>query len=170
MEIEIRETKDLQDIRLRNDPFPVFQKAILTLNDGKWGISFEDIPPFAMRFPDEEYPFEPKECLYLAAYESKACIGLAIAKKEEGNYLYLHDLKVKEQFRKQGVASLLLEETIAQAKKLGYHGLSTIAQDNNAAAIRFYLKMGFLIGGYDNHTYHGTLQEGKGDLYLYLDF
>ncbi len=56
---------------------------------------------------------------------------------------------------------------IAQSK--GYQGIHTIAQDNNLIACQFYQKVGFEIGGLDTRVYKGTAQEGKADIYFYLD-
>ena len=36
-------------------------------------------------------------------------------------------------------------------------------------ACLFYLKNGFRIGGFDTEVYQGTRQEGKADIYFYLD-
>ena len=51
----------------------------------------------------------------------------------------------------------------------GYHGIYTIGQDNNLSADLFYLKNGFEIGGFNTQVYKGTKQEGKSDIYFYLD-
>lgn len=40
---------------------------------------------------------------------------------------------------------------------------------NNLAACLFYIKCGFAIGGLDTNVYKGTKQEGKADIYFYLD-
>ena len=58
---------------------------------------------------------------------------------------------------------------MAEARKRGYIGLFTQAQDNNLNACLFYLKTGFTIGGFDNRVYRGTKQEGKADIIFYRD-
>lgn len=85
-------------------------------------------------------------------------------------YMYLYDLKVNSRYRRMGVARALIEKAKAIAKDNGYGGIYTQAQDNNLGACLFYLKTGFVIGGFDTHVYRGTPQEGKKDIYFYLDF
>ena len=55
------------------------------------------------------------------------------------------------------------------AADLGYRGVWVVAQDNNLAACRFYLKNGFVLGGLDTQVYRGTAQEGKADVHFYKE-
>ena len=68
-----------------------------------------------------------------------------------------------------GVGASLIECAKAEAIKKGYRGIYTIVQDNNVGAFLFYIKAGFAIGGFDNLVYRHGKQEGKGDIYLYLE-
>ena len=81
--------------------------------------------------------------------------------------MYLFDLKVNSAARGKGVGKLLIDAGMKAAKARGYIGLYTHAQDNNLNACMFYLKAGFEIGGFDNHVYNGTSQEGKADIIFY---
>jgi hypothetical protein len=45
----------------------------------------------------------------------------------------------------------------------------TIGQDNNLSACLFYIKSGFVIGGFNTHVYGGTNQANKSNIYFYLD-
>ena len=124
-----------------------------------------------MTFPEEHYCFEERaeRRIFVGAYEGETCVGLALWEREWHRYLYLSDLKVSRACRGRGVASALIEEGKRLAGALGLRGLYTIAQDNNLAACRFYLKCGFEIGGFNSHVYRGTAQEGKADIYFYLE-
>lgn len=51
----------------------------------------------------------------------------------------------------------------------GLNGLYTVGQDNNLSACLLYLKEGFVIGGFDDHVYLGTSQQGKANIIYYLD-
>ncbi len=105
----------------------------------------------------------------MGAYDGGACIGLAVLKDAWFNYMYLDDLKISGRYRGKGAAKALVEKAKEVALARGYRGIYTIGQDNNLSACKFYLKTGFQIGGFDNHVYKGTSQEGKADIIFYLD-
>ena len=56
-----------------------------------------------------------------------------------------------------------------QPEERDYRGVYLQAQDDNLNACLFYLKTGFVIGGFDNRVYCGSRQEGKADVIFYLD-
>ena len=43
---------------------------------------------------------------------------------------------------------MLVEKMVEVATEHGYRGIYAVAQDNNLAACKFYLKNGFVIGGF----------------------
>ena len=63
----------------------------------------------------------------------------------------------------------MIEKSKEIASEQNYNGLYTQGQDNNLGACQFYIKCGFVIGGLNTHVYNGTKQEGKADIYFYLD-
>ena len=71
--------------------------------------------------------------------------------------------------RPADIGRMLIERSKEIAKAHGYNGIYTIGQDNNLAACLFYINCGFNIGGVDTNVYKGTSQEGKSDIYFYLD-
>lgn len=157
------------DLKLRNEPFPLFGRLIPALQNGIWTWREELFEsPAQMCFPEEDYALA-EDRFYLGAYEDSTCIGLAVLEKSWTKYLYLSDLKVRSASRRKGIGHLLIEEALNLARQYGYRGLSVVAQDNNLAACRFYLKEGFVIGGFDNQVYTGTSQAGKADVYFYRD-
>lgn len=168
-----RITKESEkDLRLKNEPFSMPGRFIPELKDGIWRYRIE---PFQaaqqMCFPDENYDFE--ECnaggALFGAYENGVCIGVAIYLEAFLKYFYLYDLKVCASARGKGVGSALIKAGLREAKRRGYLGLYTQAQDNNVNACLFYLKNGFVIGGFDNRIYRGTSQAEKADVFFYLD-
>jgi ribosomal protein S18 acetylase RimI-like enzyme len=159
-------------LQLPNEPFELFGQMIVHRKDNQWLHEtklFDQVE--TMTFPNEDYDFEliSQRGFALGAYHNNKCIGLAIYQYDWNKYLFLHDLKVTRAFRKQGVAGELIKEGQKYAAALGYEGLYTIAQDNNLAACKFYLKQGFEIGGLNTHDYQHTKQEGKADIYFYLE-
>lgn len=122
-----------------------------------------------MVFPDENYDIDkllPNSTIF-GAYADGVCLGIAIYQEAFFKYYYLYDLKVNSDARGKGVGRALIDAGMAEAKRRGYRGLYTQAQDNNLNACRFYLKTGFVIGGFDNHVYDGTRQAGKADILFY---
>ena len=159
-----------QDLNLRNEPFSMPGTFIPELKDGVWSYRTEFFPqPQSMVFPDENYDFDEitSKGAVFGAYEDGKCIGVAIYQDYWLKHMYLYDLKVSNNARGKGVGKLLIQAGLEEAKKRGYTGLYTIAQDNNLNACLFYLKAGFEIGGFDNHVYQGTSQQGKADIIFY---
>lgn len=123
-----------------------------------------------MRFPDEHYKLEEMpDATFLGAYEDEKCVGVAVLQEAMFKYMYLLDLKVNRDCRGKSIGKCLIERAKQLAAERGYRGIYTQGQDNNLGACRFYLRCGFRIGGLDTDVYKGTSQEGKSDIYFYLD-
>ena len=172
--VEIRRIteENAADLNMKNEPFRMPGRFIPALQDGVWTYrtqAFETVE--TMVFPDENYDFGEIDAkgIIFGAYEDGKCIGVAIYQDYWLKYMYLYDLKVSSDARGKGVGKLLIEAGMNAAKERGYKGLYTQAQDNNLNACMFYLKAGFRIGGFDNHVYTGTSQEGKADIIFYKD-
>ncbi len=161
------------DINLKNESFPLFGRMLPSYVNGKWSYETELLKtPAEDLFPDENYDFQKMEKthLFIGAYAEDKCIGLAILEKQWHKYLYLADLKINRAFRRQGIATRLLQEAESWAKELNYRGLLTVGQDNNLAACLLYIHSGFHIGGLDNKVYTGTKLDGVADIHFYKDF
>lgn len=162
-----------KDINISNEPFPLCGRMIPVYINEKWDYTTERFAEEAeICFPDENYTFDDTagSRVYIGAYDADKCIGLAIMQQALFKYMYLYDLKVNKRYRLMGVAKALIEKAKTVAKECGYDGIYTQGQDNNLGACLFYLKTGFVIGGLDTKVYQGTPQEGKKDIYFYLDF
>lgn len=170
--IEIRsiDAAHRADARLKNEAFALWGRVIPTLENGKWSYRVERFStPGTDCFPDEPYDPAEDDAIFFGAYEADTCVGLAVLRRDMFRYLLLDDLKVCAAARGKGVGRLLIEACMAEARRLGLHGVRVVAQDNNASACLFYLACGFSIGGFDNRNYGGTVQAGKADLYFYRD-
>lgn len=158
------------DLNLPNEPFSMPGRFVPSLADGRWSyrVEFFDASQ-EMTFPDEGYDFDEldKNGVIFGAYEGGVCIGVAIYQDHWLKHMYLYDLKVNAAARGKGVGKALIRAGLEEAKKRGYIGLYTQAQDNNLNACMFYLHAGFEIGGFDNRVYCGTFQEGKADIIFY---
>ena len=170
MEILPITQQNRQDLLLPNEPFSMPGRFIPELRDGTWSYRIEWFEKTrTMTFPDEAYQFGElsQNGIAFGAYRDGKCIGLAIFQNGAFGHLYLYDLKVCAAARGMGTGRALLEAGLREARSRGYRGLYTIAQDDNVNACLFYLKAGFAIGGFDNHVYKGTSQEGKADIIFY---
>ena len=172
--LEIRRITEAnkQDLNLKNEPFQMPGVFIPALKDGVWSYRTEAYEtPQSMVFPEENYDFGEisHKGVILGAYEDGQCVGITIYQDGWFRYMYLYDLKVSTQTRGKGVGKMLIEAGMEEAKRRGYLGLYTQAQDNNLNACLFYLKTGFTIGGFDNHVYRGTKQAGKADIIFYKE-
>ena len=170
--VEIRNiTRENQaDLNLKNEPFRMPGRLIPSLKDGGWDYRVERFETVqSMCFPDENYDFEQysKDGFILGAYEGEKCLGIGIFRDTFWKYCYVYDLKVCTDARRKGIGRALLDAAMTEAKARGYRGLYLHAQDNNLDACLFYLACGFEIGGFDNHIYNGTSQEGKADIIFY---
>ena len=58
----------------------------------------------------------------------------------KGKFLFLEDFVIKEKFRRQGIGSILFEETIKICKQLKLNGMIWQVLDWNDPAINFYKK------------------------------
>ena len=158
------------DACLPNESFSLWGRMIPRLIDGIWSYRVERFDePTEMCFPDVPYDPEREEGIFLGAYEGDACIGLAVLRRDMFRYLYLDDLKVKRDRRGEGIGGELIEACMKEAADLGQIGVYTVGQDNNLSACLFYLHHGFQIGGFNNRSYRGTVQEDKADIYFYRD-
>ena len=174
MEIRIIDGARKDDIRLKNEPFPLYGRMIPRYVDEQWDYEIHLFPESEiteMCFPEEDYDFDAMKAdtVFLGAYDGDACVGLAILQDYFLKYMYLYDFKVLREHRHRGVGQALLEKAKEVALSRGYRGIYTVGQDNNLGACNFYIKAGFQIGGFDNRVYSGTSQEGKADIIFYLD-
>ncbi|MHA3224771.1 GNAT family N-acetyltransferase [Globicatella sulfidifaciens] len=166
--------KNSADIRLSNHPFQVFGKFIPTYDGFQWHYRKEIWPKSEWRqmtFPDEHYQYEvmKENHYFVGAYNDQdECVALVVYQDDGFKYLYLADIKVVPNYRKKGIASMLIAEGKKIAIEQHYQGLYTIAQDNNLAACEFYLANHFELGGLNTHVYDFTPQHGKHDIYFYL--
>ncbi len=173
--IEIRkiDREHREDINIPNEPFSLFGKLLVSYSDGKWEWDtefYEKANVTEMCFPDENYDYDSMpDCVFLGAYDGEKCVGLAIMQKAFFKYMYLYDLKVNKEYRRDGVGRMLIDSAKDLASELAYSGIYARGQDNNLGACLFYLSSGFCIGGLDTNVYRHTNQDGKADIFFYCE-
>lgn len=171
IEIRIIDEAHSSDINIPNESFPLRGRMLITYNGSKWEHTEELLGPeqiTEMTFPDEDYVFsDMKDYIFIGAYDSETCVGLAILTSAFNPCLFLYDLKVKKSMRRNGIGRMLIDASVKYARNKNYKGLYTVGQDNNLNACLFYLSCGFEIGGLDTAIYENTKQAGKSDIYFY---
>ena len=173
--VEIRhiDARHKADINIPNEPFPLFGKIVPAYDGTKWTYTLSCFQPediTTMCFPDESYDYDSmSDSVFLGAYDGGKCVGLAILQPGFFRYMYLYDLKVNAQYRRQHIGKRLIEKAKEVAVQNGYRGLYTQGQDNNPGACLFYLSAGFSIGGLDTNIYRHTKQDGKADILFYAE-
>jgi ribosomal protein S18 acetylase RimI-like enzyme len=69
------------------------------------------------------------------------------------NRMRVWEFLVEEEFRRQGIGTILMNHAVKIAKEKGARMLVLETQTNNASAIDFYLKFGFDLIGFDTVAY-----------------
>lgn len=172
IEIEIVTATTQEALNLKNETFDIFGRLIVSRVKEKWEYKKELFEKTTtMKFPNENYTYDKisQKGFAIAAYADGKCVGLAIMQKDWFQYMYLEDLKVNREYRKLGIAKMMIARAKEEALQRGFSGIYTIGQDNNLAACLFYLRTGFRIGGLNTDIYRFTPQEEKANIYFYLD-
>lgn len=67
--------------------------------------------------------------------------------------LHINNLAVLPEFRRQGVASALLEHVLREGSRLGAVRATLEVRQSNEAAVRLYERWGFRVAGVRHHYY-----------------
>lgn len=102
--------------------------------------------------------------------ENDQYVGHAVIEHRFNNTLYIEDFDINPQCRGKKYAISLMNFLESHAKESKLSGLSLEVQNNNAVAFLFYIKTGFIIGGFDLMFYEKTRQKGQTAIYLYKMF
>jgi len=82
-------------------------------------------------------------------------IGYALAVVED-NECHLYSIAVRAKYRRRGIGTSLLTETIEECKRRGCSRMILEVADDNTEAIGFYLKHGFRTKGIIPGYYYGA--------------
>jgi ribosomal protein S18 acetylase RimI-like enzyme len=73
--------------------------------------------------------------------------GVEMTHPDKGTEMFLYELAVHEQFRRQGVGRALVEALSRRARDAGCYGMWVLTDDDNPAAIATYQAGGASIDG-----------------------
>ena len=131
----------------------IYQKAddaILRELNGVFAIAFEDAASYQSSPPSDEYLAsllaDPTFIPLAAIGDGKVVGGLAayVLKKfeQERSEIYIYDLAVLESHRRQGIATGLINELRAIARKIGAYVIYVQADPPDEPAVQLYESLG----------------------------
>jgi aminoglycoside 3-N-acetyltransferase I len=126
------------------------EAQVLRMLLGVFGGAFEDRETYTAKQPDDEYLdrlLSSDAFVAIAAFDGFDVIGglagYILPKFEQArSELYIYDLAVAEHYRRQGVATELLEKLKAVAAGRGVYVIFVQADHGDAAAVALYTKLG----------------------------
>jgi ribosomal protein S18 acetylase RimI-like enzyme len=99
----------------------------------------------------EDHVEEPR--VFTAHVVSEEVGWIELGYERWNNRMHVWELLVAEEFRKQGIGTLLMNHAVLIARQKGARMLVLETQTNNATAIDFYLRFGFDLIGLDAAAY-----------------
>jgi aminoglycoside 3-N-acetyltransferase I len=136
----------LRDVRVLRSGEAASLRSMLSM----FGRAFGDMATYATRQPDDEYLerlLASSTFIGLAAFAEGEVIGgiaaYVLPKFEQARFeLYIYDLAVDENHRRQGVATALIAELRRVAAERGIYVIFVQADREDAPAIALYTKLG----------------------------
>lgn len=131
--------------RLGPDQVPAM-RAVLDL----LGREFEDVPTYSEHQPSNGYLanlLRSETFIALAAFDGEIAIGglaaYVLPKFEQArSEVYIYDLAVALEYRRQGVATALINHLRREAKQLGAYVIYVQADYGDEPAVALYSKLG----------------------------
>lgn len=99
----------------------------------------------------EKFVEEPR--VFAAELDSKQVGWIELGYHKWNNRMRVWEILVREEYRKKGIGTLLMEHAVKIAKEKGVRMLVLETQSCNVPAIKFYLKFGFELIGFDSTAY-----------------
>jgi ribosomal protein S18 acetylase RimI-like enzyme len=99
----------------------------------------------------EEFVEEPR--VFVAELEGEQIGWIELGYHKWNNRMRVWEILVKEEHRNRGIGTLLMDHAVKIAKEKGARMLVLETQSCNVPAIKFYLKHGFELIGFDSTAY-----------------
>jgi ribosomal protein S18 acetylase RimI-like enzyme len=99
----------------------------------------------------QDFVDEPRA--FAAEFEGKQVGWIELGFHKWNNRMRIWELLVKEGFRRRGIGTLLVDHAVELSRKREARMLVVETQSCNVPEIRFYLKRGFEIIGFDTVAY-----------------
>jgi GNAT superfamily N-acetyltransferase len=130
---------------------------------------YEIVPydlPVAKTYHDDLYQ-EHQDGAVFFAMAGTQCVGQIHAYGYWNGMAYIGDIRVRREFRMQGIGRSLMDAVALWAKEKGFEMLRLETQNTNTDACTFYAHYGFRLMGADRAVYHTTPSKGEIALYWY---
>lgn len=99
----------------------------------------------------EEFVEEPRA--FAAELDGKQVGWMELGYHKWNNRMRVWEILVKEEYRRRGIGTLLIDHAVKTAKEKRARALVLETQSCNAPVINFYLKYGFELIGFDSTAY-----------------
>jgi ribosomal-protein-alanine N-acetyltransferase len=104
--------------------------------------------PWTVGMFTQELENQLAQCLVIRInYEGKSVVGAYIIFRLIADEAHLHNLAVKKEFKRQGLAQSLMEIMKDIAMQVGIGARTLEVRESNKEAISLYLKCGFVVKG-----------------------
>ena len=104
--------------------------------------------PWTVGMFTQELENQLAQCLVIRInYEGKNVVGAYIIFRLIADEAHLHNLAVKKEFKRQGLAQSLMETMKDIAMQVGISARTLEVRESNKEAISLYLKCGFVVKG-----------------------
>lgn len=115
-----------------------------------FGREFEDVPTYSDRQPSDEYLvnlLRNQHFIALAAFDNEIVVGglaaYLLPKFEQArSEIYIYDLAVASDHRRQGIATALINQLKQEANELGVYAIYVQADYGDDPAVALYTKLG----------------------------
>lgn len=107
----------------------------------------------------EEHIDEPRA--FAAVYNGEQVGWVELGYEKWNNRMRVWEFLVKDEYRRMGIGTLLMDFAVEVAKEKGARMLVLETQSCNVDAVAFYLKRGFALIGFDGAAYSNTDLEKK---------
>jgi ribosomal protein S18 acetylase RimI-like enzyme len=134
-------------------------------NEGSWKMELTQKPfeqSVEKGFVGTLFEGHIEEPKVFAAVISNEQVGwIELGYEKWNSRMRVWELLVKDDYRRQGIGTLLMGHAVKVAKERGARMLVLETQSCNVAAISFYLKQGFNLIGFDSAAYSNSDVEKK---------
>lgn len=124
-----------------------------------WNLEFEAL--CAQILADFVRNFQPESDASWIAEREGEILGSLFLVREDEHTARLRLLYVEPTARGMGLATRLLEQSIAYAREKSYRRLVLFTTDSNIAARRIYEKLGFTLAREEAFAFAGKVQTGE---------
>ena len=104
----------------------------------------DDVESYETGYLDKFFQGE-EDWICVAEYENDVVAFLSIEVHRDGDYIYLDDLSVAEEYRNNGIGTKLIHAAEKYAAEIGVAKITLHVEKANEDAYRLYLRLGYSV-------------------------